>query len=66
MKKFRLILVVALLLGGMLTVSAQQRDHHGISVQLGGILPLQDFSASQSYVLPLSLQYVPDVSFQHL
>lgn len=52
MKKFRLILVVALLFGGMLTVSAQQRDHHGISVQLGGILPLQDFSASQSYVLP--------------
>jgi hypothetical protein len=46
MKKFRLILVVALLLGGMSTVSAQEYERHNISIHLGGVLPLQEFAAN--------------------
>lgn len=52
MKKLRLILIIAVLMGGVCTVSAQQREHHGVSIHLGGILPLQDFSATQAYVVP--------------
>lgn len=52
MKKFRFVLLVALLMAGVMTVSAQQRDHHGISVHVGGVLPIQEFSAAPTYFLP--------------
>ena len=52
MKKFSLVLLVAMLLGGVMTVSAQKRDHHGISVHVGGVLPVQEFNNTPAYFLP--------------
>ncbi|MBP5556587.1 MAG: hypothetical protein J6X65_02610 [Bacteroidales bacterium] len=52
MKKFGLVLLVALLMGGVMSVSAQQRDHHGISVHVGGILPVQEFNNTPAYFVP--------------
>ena len=52
MKKFRFVLMIALLMAGVMTVSAQQRDHHGISVHVGGVLPVQEFNNSPAYFVP--------------
>lgn len=52
MKKFSLVLLIALLMGGVMSVSAQQREHHGISVHLGGILPVHQFDNTPIYVVP--------------
>lgn len=52
MKKIKFLVVFALLAGSLFAVSAQERDHHGFSVQLGGVLPLQEFSAAPIYCIP--------------
>jgi hypothetical protein len=52
MKKFSLVLLIALLMGGVMSVSAQQREHHGISVHVGGILPVHEFDNTPIYVVP--------------
>jgi len=52
MKKFRFVLMIALLMAGVMTVSAQQRDHHGISVHVGGILPVHEFNNTPAYFNP--------------
>lgn len=52
MKKFGLVLLIALLMGGVMSVSAQKTDHHGISVHVGGIMPVHEFHKTPAYVVP--------------
>lgn len=52
MKKFSLVLLIALLMGGVMSVSAQKTDHHGISVHVGGIMPVHEFHKTPAYVVP--------------
>ena len=52
MKKFSLVLLIALLMGGVMSVSAQKTDHHGISVHVGGIMPVHEFHKTPVYVVP--------------
>lgn len=52
MKKFSLVLLIALLMGGVMSVSAQQREHHGISVHLGCIMPVHEFNDTHLPIVP--------------
>ena len=61
MKKIKFLVVLAILAVSSLSLSAQQRDHHGISLQLGGVLPLQEFSATPAHVIP----GINDPQFNH-
>ena len=53
MKNFRNFLVVILLIASFSTVSAQEKL--GLSLHLGGALPMGQFTVSPSYVVPCAL-----------
>lgn len=53
MKSIRKILVAILLIASFTTVSAQ--DRIGLSIHLGGALPMGQFTKSPSYVIPCAL-----------
>ena len=53
MKKIRNFLVAILLIASFSTVSAQEKI--GLSIHLGGALPMGQFTVSPSYVVPCSL-----------
>lgn len=50
MKKLGLILAIAMIFS--FSANAQRHEGFGGSVRLGGVLPMQDFAATQAYVVP--------------